>query len=52
MEHEYTTASKIKDRTNRHSVQSALKSLVYQLKLIKTIPQNGIALFAGTDCYI
>jgi peptide subunit release factor 1 (eRF1) len=51
MEHEYGSATNIKDRENRHSVQQALKSTIYQLKQIKQLPENGIALFSGKDQY-
>lgn len=49
---EYGTASNIKSRTNRQSVQSALKSAIFQLKLIKQLPANGLALFSGENCYV
>lgn len=52
LQHEYKTASNIKDRSNRQSVQDALKSAIFQLKLLKTIPTNGIALFSGKECYV
>ena len=45
MESEYGSASNIKDRENRQSVQCALRSAIYQLKQIKVLPKNGIAIF-------
>ncbi len=61
LNYESTTANNIKNRTNRHSVQSAIKNVKYHLGSIKKIPKNGMAIFAGennihicqeTNCYI
>lgn len=43
---EQSTASNIKNRLNRQSVQSALTKINVYLKEIKDIPNTGIALFA------
>lgn len=47
---EYSDSSNIKSRTNRQSVQTALKSLIYHVKQTKTVPANGIAFFSGNEC--
>lgn len=52
MENEYGSASNIKDRENRQSVQQALRSTIYQLKQLKQLPPNGIALFSGKELYV
>ncbi len=49
---EYGSASNIKDRANRQAIKDALKSAIFQLKLLKTLPSNGIALFSGKECYV
>ena len=52
LNNELRTASNIKDRKNRQSVQKALRSTIETLKGIKLVPDNGIALFAGVDSRI
>jgi peptide chain release factor subunit 1 len=52
MENEYGSASNIKDRENRQSVQQALRSTIYQLKQLKQLPPNGIVLFSGKELYV
>jgi len=52
LEVEYGTSSNIKDRTNRQMVQSALRSIIYQLRLLKGIPSNGVAIYSGKECYV
>ena len=52
MEGEYGSASNIKDRENRQSVQQALRSTIYQLKQLRKLPKNGIALFSGKEQYV
>jgi len=47
MKKELKTASNIKDRRNRHGVQSALKKMIYQLQDLKVTGDTGVALFAG-----
>lgn len=37
------TASNIKDKTNRKSVEAALRSLTDALKLLRVLPSNGLA---------
>jgi len=45
---EYGTASNIKSRVNRQSVQSAITSTQQRLKLYNRIPDTGLCLFVGT----
>ena len=45
--HELQTAANIKDKTNRHSVISALKAIQEQLLRIAVVPSTGVAVFAG-----
>lgn len=49
LNYEYTTASNIRNRTNRQSVQSAIKNIKSYLGSIKNIPNNGCAIFAGKN---
>jgi len=44
---EYGTASNIKSRVNRLSVLSAITSTLQKLKLYKSTPTNGLAVFCG-----
>jgi peptide subunit release factor 1 (eRF1) len=44
---ELSTASNIKNKNIRSAVISGLKSIQYQMKSMKTIPANGIAIYAG-----
>lgn len=44
---EYGTASNIKSRVNRQSVQSAITSTQQRLKLYSRIPDTGLCLFCG-----
>ncbi|MDD4930914.1 MAG: hypothetical protein PHG66_02010 [Candidatus Colwellbacteria bacterium] len=44
---ENSAASNIKDRANRKHVTTALKSCSEKLKTYKSIPDNGLAIFAG-----
>ena len=44
---ELGTASNIKSRTNRQSVQSGIKAAQQKLKLYKQTPENGLAVFCG-----
>jgi len=48
MKNEYSTASNIKSRVNRLSVQRALRSLTQTLKAMNGIPDTGMALMAGS----
>jgi peptide chain release factor subunit 1 len=48
MSTEYSTASNIKSRVNRQSVQRALRSLQQTLKAMNGIPDTGMALMAGS----
>eukprot|EP00917_Polyrhabdina_sp_WS-2016_P009710 GHVP01021387.1.p1 GENE.GHVP01021387.1~~GHVP01021387.1.p1 ORF type:complete len:408 (+),score=87.26 GHVP01021387.1:392-1615(+) len=45
---EYGTATNIKSRVNRLSVQSAIVSAQQRLKLYSRIPKNGLFLYCGT----
>ena len=45
---EYGTATNIKSRVNRQSVESAITSIQQKLKLYNRIPPNGLAIFCGT----
>ncbi|KAF2420304.1 eukaryotic peptide chain release factor subunit 1 [Tothia fuscella] len=44
---EYGAASNIKSRTNRLSVQTAIRSVQAKLQLIPRVPVNGVAIFCG-----
>lgn len=44
---EYGTASNIKSRVNRLSVQSAITSAQQRLKLFTKLPENGLAIYSG-----
>jgi peptide chain release factor subunit 1 len=44
---ELGSASCIKSKENRHSVTSALTSILARLRLYKTVPGNGLIIFAG-----
>ncbi|KXN65893.1 peptide chain release factor eRF/aRF subunit 1 [Conidiobolus coronatus NRRL 28638] len=45
---EYGTASNIKSRVNRLSVQSAITSTQQRLKLYNRVPENGLVVYCGT----
>jgi peptide chain release factor subunit 1 len=45
---EYGTASNIKSRVNRQSVQGAITSVMQRLKLYPRIPTNGLVMYCGT----
>lgn len=47
LQSEIGTASNIKDKCNRKSVQDALKTSIVFFRKWKTIPDNGIAVYAG-----
>lgn len=44
---EYATASNIKNRTNRQSVQSAITSVIVKLKTYSKVPPNGLVIYSG-----
>ena len=46
---ELGTATNIKSRVNRLSVESAIVSAQQKLKLYNSVPKNGLAVFCGTD---
>ena len=46
MKRERQTASNIKSRVNRKSVQSALGGIIEYLKTLRIIPSKGVALFS------
>jgi len=46
---ELGTASNIKSRVNRLSVESSIVSAQQKLKLYNSVPKNGLAVFCGTD---
>ena len=48
MRDEYSQASNIKSARTRKNVQSALDVIMQRLKLIKSVPENGLALLVGT----
>jgi len=48
LEHEHGTASNIKSRVNRQSVQSAITSVLQRLKLYSKVPPNGLVAYCGT----
>ncbi|CAD5113071.1 unnamed protein product [Dimorphilus gyrociliatus] len=45
---ELGTASSIKSKLNRQSVESAITSILQKLKLYKCVPKNGLVIFSGT----
>eukprot|EP00800_Vazella_pourtalesii_P009374 TRINITY_DN2361_c0_g1_i1.p1 TRINITY_DN2361_c0_g1~~TRINITY_DN2361_c0_g1_i1.p1 ORF type:complete len:440 (+),score=98.58 TRINITY_DN2361_c0_g1_i1:55-1374(+) len=45
---EFGTASSIKSRVNRLSVQSAITSVQHRLKLYNRVPTNGLVIYCGT----
>jgi peptide chain release factor subunit 1 len=45
---ELATAANIKSKKIRNGIQSGWKSIQQRLKLYKNLPENGLALFAGT----
>jgi peptide chain release factor subunit 1 len=45
---EYGTAVNIKSKTTKKNVQDALTKAMEKLKLFKTVPPTGLAIFAGT----
>lgn len=45
---EYGTASNIKSRVNRQSVQGAITSVQQRLKLYNRVPDNGLVVYCGT----
>ncbi|EFC49356.1 eukaryotic peptide chain release factor subunit 1 [Naegleria gruberi] len=48
LQEEYGTASNIKSRVNRISVQDAITSTIQRLKLITRVPENGLVVYSGT----
>lgn len=44
---EHGTASNIKSRVNRQSVQDAITSVIQRLKLYNTVPPNGLIIYCG-----
>lgn len=44
---EFSKASNIKSRVNRHSVESAIKSCIERVKMFKKVPPNGLCVFCG-----
>lgn len=44
---EYSAASNIKNRVNRHAVLDALTHIRVAVKQMKQLPSQGIAFFAG-----
>lgn len=48
LRNESRTASNIKSRVNRQSVETAIESTLQKLKLYSSVPMNGLALFVGT----
>jgi peptide chain release factor subunit 1 len=47
LRNEWGTAVNIKSKTTRKNVQDALTKVMERLKLFKTIPPTGVAIFAG-----
>ena len=47
LRNEFGTAVNIKSKTTRKNVQDALTKVMERLKLFKTIPPTGLAIFAG-----
>jgi len=48
LRNEWGTAVNIKSKTTRKNVQDALSKVMERLKLFKTIPPTGLAIFAGS----
>ncbi len=48
LRNEYGTAVNIKSKTTKKNVQDALTKAMERLKLFKTVPPTGLAIFAGT----
>jgi len=48
LRNEYGTAVNIKSKTTKKNVQDALTKAMEKLKLFKTVPPTGLAIFAGT----
>ncbi len=48
LRNEFGTAVNIKSKTTRKNVQDALTKVMERLKLFKSIPPNGVAVFAGS----
>lgn len=48
LRNEWGTAVNIKSKTTRKNVQDALTKVMERLKLFKTIPPTGVAIFAGS----
>ena len=44
---EESTASNIKNRVNRQSVESALRHCMAKIKTFRNIPDTGLVLFSG-----
>lgn len=47
LRNEFGTADNIKSKTTRKNVQDALTKAMERLKLFKTVPKNGLAIFSG-----
>lgn len=47
LKQEWGTASNIKSNTTRKNVQDAIVRVMQRLKLFKTVPKNGLAIFCG-----
>jgi peptide chain release factor subunit 1 len=47
LEEEQGTASNIKDKTTRTHVISSLERMIRHLRLFKSLPENGLAVFSG-----
>jgi peptide chain release factor subunit 1 len=44
---EYSQASNIKSKSNRKNVMDAITSIIARLRMIKNVPEDGIAVFVG-----
>ncbi len=51
IKHAYSKSSNIKDKKVKNNIKSALKSIQEKLKLYKTLPCNGLVIFAGVIEY-
>lgn len=52
LEKELSTATNIKRKGTRNGVKIALKNMINRLKMYRTVPENGIAIFGGNKEYI
>jgi len=47
LQRELSTAENIKDRLNRKAVQTSVSEAIQRLKMVKSLPNVGLAVFSG-----